>query len=141
MVLDIFLLYINSTIFTQFNQLFFSCFAIVSKLSDAYAEIKKHFKGFTIFIFFFLQLLTSHNLTFALMQIIYIQVCIFKMGRLFFFFFCPVGNYRSTLQTMGCPIDTALMESTKNTRKTPRRAIMEPSNTPASMPTKDSVSV
>lgn len=53
---------------------------------------------------------------------------------------CPVVCCRSTLQTMGCPTGTVLMESTKNTRKTPRRAIMEPSSTPALMPTKDLVS-
>lgn len=42
---------------------------------------------------------------------------------------------------MGCPIDTVLMESTKNTRKTPRRAITEPSSTPALMLTKELVSL
>lgn len=42
---------------------------------------------------------------------------------------------------MVCPTDTVLMESTKNTRKTPRRATMELSSTPASMPTKDLVSI
>lgn len=40
---------------------------------------------------------------------------------------------------MGCPIDTVLMESIKNTRKTPRRAITEPLSTPALMPTKELV--
>lgn len=42
---------------------------------------------------------------------------------------------------MGCPTDTVLVESTKNTRKTQRRATMEPLNTPALMPTKDFVSL
>lgn len=48
---------------------------------------------------------------------------------------------RSTSWTMGCPTDTALMESTKYPRKTPRKATMEPSSTPALMPTKDLVRV
>ncbi len=54
---------------------------------------------------------------------------------------CCLLYCRSTSQTMGCRTDTVLMESTKNTKKTPKRGTMEPSSTRALTPTKDLVSL